>query len=492
MGSVRHLAAVAVLVVGTIVAPVGLGSVAADEPAPDSPIGLADCGPGSAPETGVQGQVPRADRLSGRSLDPYSCNVEKLGQFQGSGAGIVSARYENCVFLGSFGTSLLNGQAGVQVIDVSDPAEPRRVRTLKSPAMKAGTWETLKVNEERGLLAAVGVTALVGAFTFDVYDVKDDCTNPRLTNGVAGSTRISAPLSVVGHEGDWAPDGRTYYATSTGGGWVTAIDVSDPTRPRKIWGGSTGLTNHGLSVSDDGNTLYGTTLLPGGVQVLDVSSIQDRSSYPRVRQIGRLRWSDGELTQHTIPITQDGKPYLVVVDEAGGGSARVLDIADPRNPRLVRNIRLEINRPEHQDKRRADTTGNGLWGYEAHYCTVDRRDDPSVLGCGFVQSGIRVFDISDVRRPSEVAYYNPGGIGGGAENLGRLGNSPHALAVIAPPLISFRDLSLANLVGTVTPNLTTDWCMSPPFFVGDDQMWFTCSDNGLVTTRLTNGVGPRR
>ena len=488
--SVRRTALAVIMLAAALAAPATVGASAAP-PAPDAPIGLADCGPGSRPETGVQGQVPKADRTSGRSREPYSCNVRKVGQVQGTGAGIVSARYRNCVFLGSFGTSMLTGQAGVQVVDVSDPANPRIVRTLRSSAMKSGTWETLKVNEERGMLAAVGVTALVGAFTFDVYDIKDDCTNPRLLNGAAGSTSISAPIAVIGHEGDWAPDGRTYYATSAGGGYVTAIDVSDPARPRKIWGGSTGLTNHGFSLSDDGRTMYGVTLIPGGVQVLDVSSIQDRAPYPRVRQIGSTTWSDGELTQHTIPITQGGKPYLIAVDEAGSGSARVLDLADPRSPRLVRNIRLEINRPEHQDLRRTDTSGNGVWGYEAHYCTVDRRDDPKLLGCGFVQSGIRIFDISDVRRPAEVAYYNPGGIGGGVENVLKLGNSPHALAVVAPPLVSFRDLSLANLVGTVTPNLTTDWCMSPPFFVGTSQMWFTCADNGLVTTRLTNGVRAR-
>ncbi|WP_375002508.1 LVIVD repeat-containing protein [Aeromicrobium sp. CTD01-1L150] len=460
-----------------------------DDVAPDAPIGLAECDEGSAPETGVQGQVPREDRISKRSRDPYTCNLEKLGDLQGSGAGILSAKYENCVFFGSFGPSLLTGRPGVQVIDVSDPESPRHVRTLRSPAMAAGTWETLKVNEERGLLAAVGTTALIGALKFDVYDISSDCTDPQLTNGIAGSDTISAPVDVLGHEGNWSPDGRTYYATSTGGGWLTAIDVEDPAKPRKIWSGSTGFGNHGLSVSDDGNTLYGVTLFPGGVQIFDVSSIQDRHGHPRPQEIGSLSWDDGELTQHTIPITQDGREYLVVVDEAGGGSARILDIEDPTSPELVRNIRLEINRPEHHDKRRADTGGDGLWGYEAHYCNVDRRDEPTALGCGFVQSGIRVFDIADVRKPQEIAYYNPGGIGGGPENLLRLANSPHALVVLAPPLISFRDLSLSNLIGTVQPDMNTDWCMSPPFFVGDDQLWFTCSDNGLITTRFTDGAG---
>jgi hypothetical protein len=37
-------------------------------------------------------------------------------------------------------------------------------------------------------------------------------------------------------------------------------------------------------------------------------------------------------------------------------------------------------------------------------------------------------------------------------------------------------------------NLTTDWCTSPPRFVGTDQLWVTCQDNGFLALRFTNGA----
>ena len=45
-------------------------------------------------------------------------------------------------------------------------------------------------------------------------------------------------------------------------------------------------------------------------------------------------------------------------------------------------------------------------GYTAHYCSAPRADDPGIVACSFIKSGLRVFDVRDPRRPVEVAYYN--------------------------------------------------------------------------------------
>ena len=52
----------------------------------EGPVARADCGPGSMPETAIQGRVSMEDRLSGRSQQGYSCNLELVGQHQGKGA----------------------------------------------------------------------------------------------------------------------------------------------------------------------------------------------------------------------------------------------------------------------------------------------------------------------------------------------------------------------------------------------------------------------
>lgn len=43
--------------------------------------------------------------------------------------------------------------------------------------------------------------------------------------------------------------------------------------------------------------------------------------------------------------------------------------------------------------------------YTAHYCDVSSPVDPLVVACSFIASGLRVFDISDLTRPKEIAYH---------------------------------------------------------------------------------------
>ncbi|WP_165968408.1 LVIVD repeat-containing protein [Saccharopolyspora elongata] len=438
-------------------------------------VAEADCGPGSRPETGVQGQVPKVDRDSGRNKLGYWCNLVRLGGYQGEGAAWVNPSYDTCAYMATaFLGTLGKRSQGTQVVDVSDPRNPRLSTNLTSPAMFTSPWESLKVNEKRGLLAGVSGGGALGALFFDVYDISQDCARPRILNGANG-TNLTMPANVLGHEGEWAPDGNTYYASGVVGGSFTAIDVSDPTKPRMIFTGLAGIpANHGFSLSADGNRLYMTRAAPPGVDIFDVSAIQNREPAPAINQIGSVSWSDGLFTQHTIPITYQGKPYLVAVDEFNNGGVRFIDISDERNPKVTHQLKLGINAPEHAAERIEDTVGNGLFGYEAHYCSVDRADEPRKLACGWFQSGVRVFDIRDLSQVKEIAYYNPPAQ---SDNKAKLKGSEHAYGIGAP--------IGGGLTGS---NLTADWCSSPPRFAGSDQLWVTCQDNGFLALQLTNGA----
>ena len=459
--------------------------------AASSSVPRADCGPGSSPETGLQGQVPRADRESGRSQEGYSCNLELVGSYQGEGASWVNPTYDNCAYHATaFGGIPFKDSQGVQVIDVSDPGSPVLAGNLTSPSMFVGPWESLKVNEERGLLAAVAVGPLIGALGFDIYDIGEDCTEPRLLNSLGG-TDLTLPASTLNHEGAFSPDGLTYWSSSFVGGALTAIDVSDPTAPRIIGVGALGLPNHGFSLSEDGNRMYLSRAFPAGMTVLDVSDFQSRKPLPLLREVGHVSWG-GVLgaSQHTIPISYDGVPHLVAADEFANEGIRIIDISDETAPTVVRHLQLEIQQPENTLLGAADVLGNGLFGYESHYCSVDRPADPTALACGFFHSGVRVFDIADRDEPREIAYFNP------PAQTGRNAELPGSEHTNGTQLVEPSELTdilapgplrpLDELLNSLPTNLTADWCTSPPRFVGPDQLWVTCQDNGFLALRFTN------
>jgi hypothetical protein len=468
-------------------------------PAFEGPVPRARCGGGSLRETALQGEVPLADRDSGRSRKGYRCNLELVGRHQGEGASWVSQSYGTCAYMSTRLPSRASSP-GVQVLDVADARHPRLAGTLTTPAMR-GPWESLKVNAGRGLLAGVLAPSPAGngAGFFDVYDVKGDCRKPRLLDSVsvAGMTApgLSVPANVLAHEGNWSPDGRTYWATSATGGVITAIDVTDPTQPKIVYSGRTGTANHGFGISDDGNRLYMAhaanvatamtgaglgsvdgTVEPNGLQIFDVSQVQSRQTNPQITEISHLYWTDGAGGQQATPITYRGRPYLVFVDELGQGAARIIDISDEHAPRTVSKLKLQIQMPQYASARAADTQDTGIFGYEGHYCDVDRQADPTALACGYFQSGVRVFDIRNPFAPREIAYFNPPAQTG---SNGRLPSSEHATF----PAASASSGGFANL--------TADWCSSPPRFAGD-QLWVTCQDNGFMTLRFTNGAWPFR
>ncbi|HVT34142.1 MAG TPA: hypothetical protein VHE37_01055, partial [Nevskiaceae bacterium] len=330
----------------------------------EGPVPRAACGAGSLPETDIQGRVSIDDRNSGRSLLGYSCNLQLLGQYQGQGTTWVSASYRHCAYHGQTVTSIASSTPGVNVVDVSDPAHPVLSERLTSPAFLGNTWETLKVNEARGLLGGVMVGPILGAAFFDVYDISGDCAHPVLLNSV-GESQLTLPANTLGHEGNWSPDGKTYWSSAVVGGVITAIDVSDPAHPSIVYTGSTGLANHGFEISADGNRLYiaeagAQGVLPNGLHIYDISEIQQRKPLPQMRLLGSVTWTDGQLGQHAVPVSWNGRPYLIFVDEQASGAARIIDIADETAPRVVSKLKLEIHMPENAALRSTDTQGNGV------------------------------------------------------------------------------------------------------------------------------------
>ena len=442
----------------------------------------AQCGPGSRPELGLQGRVTKAEHDSGRAAEGYTCNTELIGSHTIPGAigtvgGFKVERYtdaagHDCAYYDTtltFPTNLADGEAGVNVLDMSDPTKPVLTKRLLTPAMLS-PHESLVVNAERGLLVAIAGNAALAPGVVDIYDIAADCRNPVL--------KSSLPVALFGHESGLSPDGRTFWAASPGTPTLTALDISNPTLPVPL--AVLPYYSHGLSISADGNRAYLAAVgVPGAacayavtcdvpdpnldraLIILDVSEIQARKANPQVREISRLTWPRMSIPQNAIPFTRKGRPYLLEIDEfarAGDiGAARIIDIADETQPEVVSDLRLEVHNPENLDTVAGDPGNQFIGqGYAGHYCNLPTRVDPDIVACSMIVSGLRVFDIRNPARPREIAYYN------------------------------------APMLPRLTPYLVASgYAMASPSFVPErKEIWYSDVYSGFYAIRLTNDAWP--
>jgi hypothetical protein len=371
----------------------------------------AQCGPGSKPEPGIQGRVP-----AGAAAEGLHCNVTLVAH-QGTSGGFKVWRYvdthgRECAFYDTallFPTNALKldtTSQGVAVLDMSDPAHPVQTDTLTELPMLS-PHESLNLNTRRGLLAAVLGNPSTYPGLVSIYDVHEDCRHPVLQS--------SRPVARLGHESGFSPDGKTFYATGTARESITAVDVTDPRDPHPVWQGN--IVSHGMTLSRDGNRAYVADATGGDMLILDVSEIQARKPNPQAREVSRLTWKAASIPQNAIPFASGGKPYVLEFDEYTDGTtglgdrdavgaARIIDISDERTPRVISNLRLQVNQPADHAAASGDPGAlSPVQGYAAHYCSLSSDVDPTVVACSFITSGLRVFDITDVTKPREIAYY---------------------------------------------------------------------------------------
>lgn len=495
----RHQAVVAFTLAGVVAAawafdgwPVvagqsnGRGAGQAGAPQPWlKPVPKAECGKGDRLETGLQGQTTIAERMSGASSKAYNCNLELVGQHQGEGANYQMAAFDHCAY---YGTALREGvrSKGVVVIDASNPRLPV-VSTYLDARPMWDPWESLKVNVPRKLLAAIqGDNGRGEQPGFAIYDIAN-CAKPVL------KASINLPAQVIGHAGNFAPDGRTYYGTHIGVS-TYAIDVDNPSAPKLlgVWPGENGAgLPHDVALNAGGDRLY--TAQPGGLSrpgepqrqnglvISDTSAFQGRKSGD-TKVISSLYWKDGAVAQMTQRVQIAGRPYIIFADEAGAGGiaegakaacaqnlppygfARIIDISDERNPRIASQLMLEVHDPANCSKIQPDTGLADLFGYSSHYCTADNAENAEYLACSYFEAGVRVFDIRDPYRPKEIAYYKPparGALPSGASNSSIVRHAKR----------------------------TADWASSNLHWrrAGDElHLWFTSHENGFQIARFTN------
>jgi hypothetical protein len=183
-----------------------------------------------------------------------------------------------------------------------------------------------------------------------------------------------------------------------------------------------------------------------------------------------------------VRATIDGHPYAIAADENGAtrdtrqdcqngtspfGFLHVVDLTDPTHPAVVSRISLETDQPENCAHMASQGGLTSELAFSSHYCAVDDPEHTTAVACTWMGSGLRVFDVRDVRHPREIAYYVPPG----RPEVAR-GALLHG-AIIATP----------NLDAAGSP---VRWKRTPNGW----ELWFASTQNGFQIVRLDRDAYP--
>jgi hypothetical protein len=438
------------------VASLWLSPVELPEAGAASDASPARCGTADLPETGIQGDVPRADQASGRAEQGYNCGLALVGHHPltagGRDTGNANMAWAgDCAYVAGagsvFGRGTPSPSGGVAVVDVRDPARPRHRATLQSPgaALALETIHAVETPERSILVVGEYGNQSGGGKPMDVYDVTD-CARPRLLETFSWPANIHN-LTISG-------DGRYVFATqplqvadlaplfdddpATGVRYVGNLERATPYPLVPVAPGpdlDDGLPAevrelaqaiylaHEVWPTHDGTKLY----LGGQLPTFEVFTIVDVADWlagagpPRV--ISQRSGRGHSVRTATI----GGVPYVVHSEEspfgtaygcvperlnpfAGPAEAWLTNIADETDPVTVSQLELAINDPA----RCADQLASGVQA-SVHYQDVDDPADTRFVAASMYNAGVRLFDVRDPVRPVEVAYFNPGDVAPGGE-----------------------------------------------------------------------------
>lgn len=443
------------------------------------------CGAKDGRETGLQGQVPKADQTSGRAKRGYNCGLELIGftpldktadgKDARPNANANMAWAGRCAYVSgsssmkvtqkgvSSGAQAASTGPGVAVIDVHNPEHPVMVKILRVPGATA-TSETLHAitrPDGTGVLV-VGQYGLdyensapkpMDIFTYDTHD--RNCAHLRHIDNPADPKELATfmwPRNI--HNLTITPDGSFVYGTMP----TQAIDLrqmwrhpgaraatyikyvgllDDSVKANQVSVGPTSdllpppsrvappavnfLDSHEAWATDD-TTLYTGGQSPAGENftVTDVRAWLASDGARPATVISQYAGRGHSIRSATIR----GHRYLLHSEESvfgagygcvpqlanpGAGAAEpfLTNIDDPQHPRTVSEMGLEINEPQNCATQVADGENDSV-----HYHDVDSATNTHFVMASMWNAGIRIFDVRDPAKPTEVAYFNPADVAG--------------------------------------------------------------------------------
>jgi hypothetical protein len=378
----------------------------------------------------VVGAVAPAGVAGGQEQQPRMANTELVGHVappQSGGYGDVWA-HRDVAYLGNLRQADCRPANGVWAISLKDPAKPRPLASFaKFPGSDGeDVWVgAVSTKAFRGDLAAVGIQRCSrqdpGFAGLALFDVTNPARPKELGRFPTGVTTGVHEVGIVQR-----PDGRvlalaavpySFNLSQGRQGDLRIIEITDPRRPRELadWdvrrdgpaetrgqlAARRDVFAHSAWPFDKGNKLF-ASFWSTGVQFLD---IRDPAA-PRLIGQTPYRPEDGYRGAHSGWFNKD-ETLFVQNDEAmqavGSGSRRswtfqrVFDTSSLERPKLLSTFATESAVPGNDGQVATDGV------YSVHNAVIEG----GLEYVSWYSDGVRVVDLSDPRRPREIASFVP-------------------------------------------------------------------------------------
>ena len=309
---------------------------------------------------------------------------------------------------------------GVEIIDITDPANPVSVGSLSDDSNKNGCDSTevcLDGANGNAITTIDGNTYVIIAASNDhgieIIDITDP-TNPTSVGRVGDDgTRFLAGAKEVGI---YTTGGSTYAVVTSGNDdGIEIIDISDPTSPTPVGNLDDDATRElagakGLAIETINGVEYAivTGNTDDGIEIIDISDPTNPTSVGRILDDDNKNGCDSDevCLDHVKGVrttTINDKTYAFASGQFDDG-VEIIDISDPTNPTSVGRV------VDTGANNNACTVANGercLGGVrQIAIAEVGGIGDTSgthyMITAGRFDNGIDIFDISDPENPTHL------------------------------------------------------------------------------------------